>query len=561
MAIPQLLGTLSLLIQWLSFLSVAEVCPGLVDWKWTSLLIEAGFLCFLLSIKLRKYSHSSSVIIVWLMKWLLFRETVSSGFARLSKGNYFWWDLSAMEHYFSTQISPSPAAFYLTLAPHGLLRIVSVVFIVMEIFVPFLFLIPIRELQIFSFVAEFMFHANLMIAGNYGIYNLLCIVISLALLPGSRRRYKKSLDSHSVISVATTVAVLAVLFFGVWVFFDLQGGVEAMRIAIPPKDFIVLAKSVTYYAVPIASSLFILSLLIAIVRSLFTRGCMNRMLDFTGVIFVGLMGGGLFVALVDPGRTAPLPRFAHELAAALKPFHLANDYRFFHQKEKDVLLKVDQQRTTLVLEGAMNENGPWKELAFHHVPSTPEMMPSIIPGHLPLVDFELAVSGERTFENSPIIASLVYRILTREKEVLPLLKPTGFPVGPSFVQIRRYTYQLRHSVDGPQWWKRKLQNIYLPPTQASTPRLIQLMTKIGIVGKRRERPMDANLVSSALDKIRAMLLSFLVLCVSLTAFFYALRLDGGVIVYFVFWLMRSVENKIRRSEVCLFDRGKFSKCK
>lgn len=33
-----------------------------------------------------------------------------------------------------------------------------------------------------------------------------------------------------------------------------------------------------------------------------------------------------------------------------------------------------------------------------------------------MVDFEVAVSGERTFENSPIIASLVYRILTNEKE-------------------------------------------------------------------------------------------------------------------------------------------------
>lgn len=36
----------------------------------------------------------------------------------------------------------------------------------------------------------------------------------------------------------------------------------------------------------------------------------------------------------------------------------------------------------------------------------------------------------------------------------------------------------------PQWWKRKLQSIYLPPTQASTPRLTQLMAKLGIEGKK-----------------------------------------------------------------------------
>ncbi|VDK42161.1 unnamed protein product [Taenia asiatica] len=460
MAVPQLLGTLSLLIQWISFFSVAKVDKKLIDYR--SLATE---------------------ILTFLFHY----------------------------RYLVDEVSPSPAAYYLSLGPHLFLRVVSVIILVMEIFVPFLFLIPIRELQIFSFVARFMFHANLMVTGNYGIYNLLSIVISLALLPGPKRRYKKSSTSHRMVSVATTVAVLAVLFYSVWVFFSLWEGIEAMRIAIPRKEFINLAKSVNYYTIPIASSLFFLSLLIAMIRSLSTKGCMNRMLDFTGVVFIGLVGGGLFVAslapfsnLVDSSRTAPLPGYAHKLTAALKPFHLANDYRFFHQREKDVFLKVDRQRTTLVLEGAMNENGPWKELPFHHVPSTPEKMPSIIPGHLPVVDFEAAVSGEKTFENSPIIASLVYRILTKEKEVLPLLEPSGFPAGPKFVQIRRYTYQISPSIDGLQWWKRKLQNIYLPPTQASTPRLTQLMTKIGIVGKRRERPMDANLVSSTLDKIRAM---------------------------------------------------------
>ncbi|EUB64405.1 Lipase maturation factor 2 [Echinococcus granulosus] len=510
MAIPQLLGTLSLLFQWISFFSIVKVCPGVADWKWTSLLIEAGFLCFLLSIKLRKYSRSASMIVAWLIKWLLFREAVSTGFARLANDNYFWWDLSAMEHYFSTQISPTPAAYYLSLAPSLVLRIISLFFIVMEIFIPFLFLIPVRELQIFSFFAKVMFHADLIVIGNHGIYNLLSIVLSFALLP-EPKRCKGSPVSHRFVSVATTVAVLTVLFYGVWVFFGFQEGIEAMRITILRKEFIDQAKTVNYYTVLIVSSFFALNLLAEMFRSLSTRGCMNRMLDFTGVALVGLMGGGLFAAslapfssLVDSSSVVPLPSFAHELTAALKPFHLANDYRFFHQKEKDVLLKVDRQRTVLVLEGAMNENGPWKELSFHHVPSTPEKMPSIIPGHLPVVDFEAALSGERTFENSPIVATLVYRILTKEKEVLALLELSGFPIGPKFVQIRKYTYEISRPLNGPRWWKRKLQNIYLPPTQASTPRLTQLMTKIGIVGKRRGRPLDANLVSSLLDKLRAM---------------------------------------------------------
>ncbi|VDM33723.1 unnamed protein product [Hydatigera taeniaeformis] len=383
----------------LAFASLYIQLPA--DWKWTSLLIEAGFLCFLLSIKLRRYSHSSSTIVVWLLKWLLFREAVSTGFSRLSSDNYFWYDLSAMEHYFSMQISPTPPAYYLSLAPRWFIRIVSAAFIAMEIFLPFLFLIPVRELQMFSFFANFMFHANLMLTGNYGIYNLLSIVISLALLPEPKRKYKKSSAFQRFISITTTVAVLAVLFYGVWVFFDLSEGVEAMRIG-------------TRIDSPAVSVL---------VRAFFVRYpnlCIRLGVSSPQATLVSdlclLPARVPFSTLVDLSGSVPLPRFASELTAALKPFHLANDYRFFHQKEKDALLKVDRQRTTLVLEGAMNENGPWKELSFRHIPSIPEKMPSIIPGHLPVVDFEVAVSGERPFEKSPTIASLVYRILTNEKE-------------------------------------------------------------------------------------------------------------------------------------------------
>ncbi len=35
-------------------------------------------------------------------------------------------------------------------------------------------------------------------------------------------------------------------------------------------------------------------------------------------------------------------------------------------------------RTTLVLEGAMNEKGPWKELSLYHSPGRLEKMPAII---------------------------------------------------------------------------------------------------------------------------------------------------------------------------------------
>ncbi len=69
------------------------------------MLIEAGFLSILMSIKLRVSRVSPSTgIITWLMKWLLFRTAVTTGFTKLASSSYSWWDLSAMEHYLADQV-------------------------------------------------------------------------------------------------------------------------------------------------------------------------------------------------------------------------------------------------------------------------------------------------------------------------------------------------------------------------------------------------------------------------------------------------------------------------
>ncbi|KAM7537558.1 hypothetical protein Aperf_G00000076162 [Anoplocephala perfoliata] len=503
-------GPLSLLLQWIFFLSVVTVCPVICNWKWTSLLIEGGFLCFLQSLKFRKYTSSTSVIGKYLIGWLLFRDAFSTGYAALSNAKYPWYNLNAMNNFLSSQVSPTPAAWYLTLLSSWSSRLLDVIVISMEIFVPFLFLIPVSGVQYISFFLKFMYHGNLMAICNDGIYNLLLLVLSFAFLPETKRKSKKS-KSRGLLSLAVTVAVMAVLFYVIWEFFGLQGGLNALRITIPRTALIAHGKTAVYYTIPVACFLFVLSILTAFGRAFSTQGNIKRMMDLISVVFVALLGTGLFLAslvpfasFTDSGSLYQFPRIAYELSTLLKPFHLCNDYRFVNQIERGVMLEASQQRTTLVLEGAMSENGTWKELTFHHVPSAPDKTPSIIPGHFPVLDFEVAISGDRTFENSPVLATLVYRVLTNQREVLPLIEPTGFPVGPKFIKIKKYNYRLTDSTTSSHWWTRKLQNIYLPPTTASTPRLTQLMNKLGITGKRRQRPVDPNVISTTLDKLRAL---------------------------------------------------------
>ncbi|VDL60920.1 unnamed protein product [Hymenolepis diminuta] len=504
-------NSLTMLLQWILYVSVVMVCPGLTEWKCTSLLIESGFLCFLYLFTIRKSSASNSVIALWLVKWLLFRESFSTGFAALSNSKLIWYDLADMDNFFSSRISPAPAAWYLANLPKSILHALIILIITMKIFVPFLYMIPICEVKYFAFFVSFIYHASFVVVNNDGICSILLMVLSLALLPQSKRKSKRRSAFRRLVSIVLTLAIISVMVYVVWEFFGLVNGFEDAKITVPRNLLISYGKTAITYIIPTACVLFVLSVIIALGKALSANGFTKKIIDLSGVIIVTLLGTGLFIGslppfagITDSGSVIRLPRFAHELSETLKPFHLSNDYRFFNRKDRDVTIKASGQRTTLVLVGAPEERGPWKEIAFHHIPSLIDKAPSFIPGHLPILDYEVAISGDKTFENSPILATLVYRLLTGQKEVLPLVADIDFPARIKYIQITKYDYKMTGNRLIEQWWERLSKNIYLPPTDASNERLTQLMNKLGVIGKRRPRPVDPNAISTALDKLRAL---------------------------------------------------------
>nr|CDS31750.1 lipase maturation factor [Hymenolepis microstoma] len=502
-------NSLTMLLQWVLYVSVVMVCPGLTDWKWTSLLIESGFLCFLYLFTLRRNSKSATVVSLWLFKWLLFREAISSGFAALSDSNLPWHDLSAMNNFFLPRISPTPASWFLTNQPKWILRALTMLTISMKIFVPFLYFIPICEIKYFVFFASFLYHANFVLVDNDNIYSILLLVLSLVLLPQPKRRPKKRSVLRKLLAGTLFLAVISVMVYVIWDFFGLEKGIAQAHLTIPRSLLISNGKKAIAYVIQAACVLFVLSVIIALGRALSANGYQKKMKDLCSVIIVTLLGTGLFLGslppfagIADSGSVVFLPRIAHELSETLKPFCLSNDYRFFNRKDRDVLMRASEQRTTLVLESATAEKGPWKEIVFHHIPSLVDKAPTFIPGHFPILDSEVAISGDKTFENSPILATLVYRLLTGQKEVLPLVAHTGFPDGIKYIQIKKYDYKISER-SSEQWWTRTLRKIYLPPTDFSSQRLTQLMFKLGVAGKRRSRPVDPNAISTTLDKLRA----------------------------------------------------------
>jgi predicted DCC family thiol-disulfide oxidoreductase YuxK len=120
------------------YLSLVTTGQDFMTYQWDALLLEAGFLSFFLG---------SSMLIVKLLRWLLFRLVFLSGAVKLLSHDFAWHHFTALPVHYETQPLPTPMAWYFYQFPLGFQRLsVGFVFFV-ELLVPFLILAP-RRLRI-----------------------------------------------------------------------------------------------------------------------------------------------------------------------------------------------------------------------------------------------------------------------------------------------------------------------------------------------------------------------------------------------------------------------------
>lgn len=91
-------------IFYLSFVNVGQVFYG---FGWETLLLETGFLAIFLG-----SSHTSPPqVIIWLIRWVLFRVLFGAGLIKL-RGDPCWRDLSCLVYHYETQPLPNPLSWY-----------------------------------------------------------------------------------------------------------------------------------------------------------------------------------------------------------------------------------------------------------------------------------------------------------------------------------------------------------------------------------------------------------------------------------------------------------------
>ena len=100
---PRPLAMASWALLWVLYLSVVNVGQRFYSFGWESLLLEVGFLaCFL-----GGSSTAPPVVVMFLLRWLLFRLELGAGLIKL-RGDPCWRDLTCLQYHHETQPMPGP---------------------------------------------------------------------------------------------------------------------------------------------------------------------------------------------------------------------------------------------------------------------------------------------------------------------------------------------------------------------------------------------------------------------------------------------------------------------
>jgi hypothetical protein len=163
-----------LILLFLAYLSLVSAGQDFMAFQWDILLLETGFLAIFLG--------SSSDIISWLFRWLLFRLMFLSGAVKLLSGDPTWRHLTALDFHFETQPLPAVIGWYVHQFPAWFHRISVIFMFVIELAIPFLFFLPRpRHLRFFAATSTLLLQMLIFLTGNYGFFNLLTMALCLFL--------------------------------------------------------------------------------------------------------------------------------------------------------------------------------------------------------------------------------------------------------------------------------------------------------------------------------------------------------------------------------------------
>ncbi len=161
---------------WLLYLSFVNVGRTFYGFGWESLLLETGFLAIFLG----GAGTAAPEIVVWLLRWLLFRVMFGAGLIKI-RGDPCWRDLTCMQYHYETQPMPNPLSWFVAKLPRPVHRLEVLINHIVELVVPFLYFAP-QPIAGFAGLATIGFQGWLMLSGNFSWLNMLTAVLAVSTL-------------------------------------------------------------------------------------------------------------------------------------------------------------------------------------------------------------------------------------------------------------------------------------------------------------------------------------------------------------------------------------------
>jgi hypothetical protein len=177
--VPLWTAMLSWLVLWLMYLSIVNVGQIWYSFGWETLLLESGFLAVFLG----NDRTAPPVLVMWLVRWLLFRVEFGAGLIKL-RGDSCWRDLTCLYYHHETQPMPGPLSWFFHHLPKPLHRVEVAVNHVAQLVVPFGLFAP---QPVASVAAAIMIITQLwlVLSGNYASLNWLTIILAYSAIDDS----------------------------------------------------------------------------------------------------------------------------------------------------------------------------------------------------------------------------------------------------------------------------------------------------------------------------------------------------------------------------------------
>jgi uncharacterized protein YjeT (DUF2065 family) len=171
--------------QWLLYLSLVTIGGDFMSFQWDALLLETGLLAIFLApwvwTPKKAAAEPTSRVMLWMVKWLLFRLMLQSAWVKWASGDPLWHHFTALSVHFETQPLPNALAWFAHQLPSAVHKGMCALVFVIEGLVPFLIFTPRRaRLVAFGFLAALQ--AVIFITGNYCFFNVLTLVLCLTLV-------------------------------------------------------------------------------------------------------------------------------------------------------------------------------------------------------------------------------------------------------------------------------------------------------------------------------------------------------------------------------------------